>query len=239
MHLFFFLSHRYDRFKDQIDDGYLKVAVNGGFALVNPDNDEKLGDMRKRLGQYYDAYFPKWNLIDGVIPTLDQISDGLAKSDLFVYSGHGSSLQFFSSMEFEQIKHDCIMMLFGCESIAMKPSGCISEASCSAYTYFTGGCPSVLGAITIVTDVWIDLVNIILLTRWCPSKNKTHPRIGICKDEITMNRVNRILERYENKPNPNLLELLCDIRDERDINIRIRSSIVLRGLPPYNLACQK
>lgn len=213
--------------------------MKNGFALVNPDNDARLSDMRKRLSQYYDAYFPKWNLIDGVIPTLDQISNGLAKSDLFVYSGHGSSLQFFSSKEFEQMKHDCIMMLFGCESIAMKPNGSILEASCSTYTYFNSGCPAVLGAITIVTDVWIDLITIILLTRWTPSTNKTHPTIRICKDQVTMNRVNGILEKYEDKPNPNLLELLCDIRDEQGINIRIRSAIVIRGLPLYNLACLK
>lgn len=240
MHSFFFsFSFRYERFKDQIDDGYLKVTVENGFALVNPDNDEKLGDMRKRLSQYYNAYLPKWNLIDGVVPTLDEISHGLAKSDLFVYSGHGSSLQFFSSMEFEHIKHDSIMMLFGCESVAMKPKGTVCEASCSTYTYFHCGCPAVLGAITIVTDVWIDLITIILLTRWTTSKNKTHPIIDVCKDDITKDRVNRILEKYEDKPDPNLLKLLCDIRDERDINIRIRSAIVLRGLPPYNLACQK
>ncbi|XP_055322222.1 uncharacterized protein LOC129578113 [Sitodiplosis mosellana] len=236
IHLLFDL---YERFKDQIDDGYLKIKVKNGFALVNPDNDLKLADMRNRLSQYYDTYFPKWNLIDGVVPTLKQISDGLGKTDLFVYSGHGSSLQFFSSMEFEQIKHNCVMMLFGCESIAMKPHGIICEASCSAYTYFHSGCPAVLGGITIVTDIWIDLITILLLTQWTPSKHGKHPTIQTCKDESTKKRVNQILKKYDGKRNPNLLELLCNIRNEREINIRMRSAIVLRGLPPFNTVCDK
>lgn len=232
-----FFFTRYERYKDQIENGYLKMKVKNGFVLVNPDNDIKLENMYKRLSEYYNVYFPNWKFIGAAVPTLDQVSEELAKSDLFVYSGHGSSLQFFSSTEFEQINHNCLMMLFGCESIAMKARGIICEAQCSAYTYFQSGCPGVLGALTIVTDIWIDLITICLLTQWTASKHIKHPTIENCRDDVTRDYVKRILKRCDGNRNPNLLELLCDVRSETDIDIRIRSAVVYRGLPPYNTTC--
>lgn len=214
------------------------MKVTNGFALVNPDNDIKLGDMHKRLSEFYDTYFPNWKFIGAVVPTMDQITMELAKSDLFVYSGHGSSLHLLSSREFEQMNHNCLMMLFGCESIAMKARG-ICEAECSAYTYFQSGCPGVLGALTIVTDIWIDLITICLLTQWTASKHSKHPTIENCRDDGTRAYVKRILKRFNGNRNPNLLDLLCYVRNETDIDIRIRSAVVYRGLPPYNTICGK
>lgn len=213
------------------------MKVTNGFALVNPDDDIKLINMYKRLSEYYDINFPNWKFIGAMVPTLDEVSKELAKSDLFVYSGHGSSLQFFSSTEYERMNHNCLMMLFGCESIAMKARGIICEAECSAYTYFRNGCPGVLGALTIVTDIWIDLITIILLTQWSTSKNIKHPTIENCSDDATRARVKRILNRFDGKRNPNLLELLCYVRNETDIGIQIRSAVIYRGLPPYNTTC--
>lgn len=231
-------ARRYKKFKDQIDDGYLKMNLKSGFALVNPDNDAKLGDMVKRLGEYYENCFPQWQLSSCTVPTFDQISQALTKNDLFIYSGHGSSLQFFSSAEFAELKYNRIMMLFGCDSIAMKSSGTICEADCSAYTYFTSGCPGVLGANTIVTDIWIDVITIYLLTQWTAAKQAKHPIIEVSRDDVTRNLVNRILKKIKGKRNPNLLDLLCNVREEKEINIRNRSAIVYRGLPPYNTAME-
>lgn len=234
VHSIYLLFDLYERYKDQIDDGYLKVNVKEGFALINPDNDEKLGDMSKRMTKYYENHLPNWKCLNHVIPTLEQMSDGLQSSDVFVYSGHGSSLQHFPNFEFEHLKHKSIMLLFGCESIAMKAQGIICEADCPAFTYFKQGCPGVLGAITIVTDIWVDLISIYLLTQWTTSEKMKHPKIDVCRDEHTKERVGKILKKCEGKRNPNLLQLLCDIRNEDEINIRMKSAMIFRGLPPYN-----
>lgn len=239
VHSIYSLFDLYDRFKDKIDDGYLKVNIENGFCMINPDDDEKLGDMLRRMNKYYDDSFPNWKRIAKKTPTLAETVDGFANSDLFVYSGHGSSLQFFRSTEFEEMKHNCVMMLFGCESIAMKPRGAICEASCTSYTYLKAGCPGVLGSITIVTDIWVDLITILMLTQWIAPKQIKHPTIDTCSDEHSKERVRRILQNYDGKRNPNLLQVLCDVRNENGISIRMRSAMIFRGLPPYNTSLGK
>lgn len=229
----YILIDLYEKFKSRIDDGYFNVNLKNGFAVINPDNDEKLGDMSKRMAQFYDQYLPKWERIDQVMPNVDQLTNGIKNNDLFVYSGHGSSLQFVDGMEFENIKQCAIMLLFGCESIAMKPRGSICEAMSSSYIVFRSGSPGMLGALTIVTDIWIDLISILLLTQWILPKNVKHPTIDVCKDEHTKERVAKILQKVNGKRDPSLLALLADIRNESDISIRMRSAMAYRGLPPY------
>lgn len=239
IHSIYSLFDLYEKFNDQIDDGYLKLDIKNGFSLLNPCNDNKLDDMCARMNKYYDDYLPHWARLEKTEPTLDQMSKGLCESDLFVYSGHGSSLQLLSSWDFQQLKHSCIMMLFGCASIAMKPRGSICEAICSSYIYFACGCPGMLGTITIVTDTWMDLITISLLTQWIAPKQAKNPRIDVCRYETSLEHTNKILAKYDGKRNPNLLALLCDMRSDADISLGIRSAMVYRGLPPYNKSHEK
>lgn len=236
VHSIYLLFDLYERFKHQIDDGYLKINVTNGSAVINPDNDEKLGYMSQRMAKYYDDCFPEWKRIERVVPTLQQLTEALTSNNLFVYSGHGSSLQFFSNDDISNIKHSCLLLLFGCDSIAMKLRGTICECDCSSYTYFKTGCPGILGAISIVTDVWIDLITMYILTQWATEKHAKHPVVNACADEHAKERVRRILSKIKGVKNGNLLSLLCEIRNEPDISIRMRSAIVYRGLPPFNSA---
>ncbi|XP_055313035.1 uncharacterized protein LOC129574695 [Sitodiplosis mosellana] len=239
VHSIYLLFDLYERYKDQIDDGYLKMSIKNGFSMINPNNDDKLNDMCKRMTQFYDNCLPNWERIERIVPSAEKISECLSKNELFVYSGHGSSLNFFSNFELESMRHNCLMLLFGCDSIATKPSGTISEAACSSYTYFKNGCPGTLGAITIVTDVWVDLITIWILTQWIVPKQMTHPKIKVCKDARSKEHVSRILLKSEGKRNPNLLAILCDLRNETEITFGMRSAIVYRGLPPYNTLAEK
>lgn len=239
MHSIYMLFNLHERFKDQIHDGYLQVNVKNGFALINPDNDEKLQDMHKRISQFYTEYLPKWKRIELTPPKIEDIMDGLSNCDLFVYSGHGSSLHFFNTdAELNDLKHQCLVLLFGCESIAMRPRGAICEATCPSYTFYKNGCPGMLGALTIVTDIWVDLITILLMTQWITSRKMQHPVIDVCKDAVSKDRVNKILAKRDGQRNPNLLALLCDIRLESDISMRMRSAMVYRGLPPHNTALE-
>lgn len=239
VHSIYLLFDLYEKFKDQIKDGYFRVCIKNGFALINPDADEKLGDMSKRMCKYYNEYLNQWPRMERQMPTGAEITDALQNNNVFVYSGHGSALQCFTEAELNVIHHKCPMFLFGCESIAMKPRGTICEARCSSYTYFKCGCPGILGALTIVTDIWVDLISILILTQWVLPKNITHPIIDICRDDNSKERVNKILFKYKGKRNPNLLALLCDIRNEKDISERMRSAMIYRGLPIHNTAIDK
>lgn len=237
MHSIYMLFDLYERFKDKIHDGYLQVNVRNGFAMINPDNDEKLQDMYKRISQFYEKHLPKWKRFELMAPKIEDITNGLSNSDLFVYSGHGTSLQFFTTdAELNELKHQCLVLLFGCESIAMRPRGTICEATSSSYTFYKSGCPGMLGALTIVTDIWVDLITILIITQWITSRKIEHPVIDVCKDAVSKERVNKILAKRNGQRNPNLLALLCDIRSEPDLSIRMKSAMVYRGLPPYNKA---
>ncbi|XP_031640828.1 separin [Contarinia nasturtii] len=239
MHSIYFLFDLYERYKDQINDGYLKIDVKNGLAMINPNDDEKLAHMCERMSSYYKDFLPKWKRIEKEVPSPEQFTKCLTENDVFVYSGHGSSLQFFATHEFENIKQNCIMMLFGCESIAMQPRGTVCEATCQSYVYFKNGCPALLGALTIVTDVWVDLITICILTQWVVPMQEKHPTIEICKDERSKEHIRKILLKSEGKRNPNLLALLCEIRNESSISFGIRSAMVFRGLPPYNTSMEK
>lgn len=238
-HSIYMLLDLYEKHKDSIVDGYLNVDVKNGFYLLNPDCDNKLDDMCNRMRSYYVDSLPKWSHMENEIPTYQQMADTIAANNIFVYSGHGSTLQFFSSPEYSALKNSCIMFLFGCESVAMRPGGTICEADSSSYNYFKSGCPTLLGTLTLVTDIWIDLICILILNQWVVPKQIKHPRIEICKDEYSKERANRILAKYSGKRSPNLLSLLCDIRNETEIAIQMRSAIVIRGLPLHNTSAGK
>lgn len=234
VHSIYLLLDLYERFKHQIHDGYLNISIKKGFTLINPDNDQRLGNMSERMAQFYDNSLPEWQRIERVIPTLQQITDGMKMHDLFVYSGHGSSLQFFNNDEISKIKHNNVMLLFGCDSIAMKARGTVCEPYSSSYSYFNTGCPGLLGAISIVTDIWVDLITIYLLTQWVTTKQTKHPVITVCPDNHAKERVCKILSTIKGKRNGNLLAVLCEVRNEQQISIRMRSAMIYRGLPPFN-----
>lgn len=241
VHSIYMLLDLYERYQEQIQDGYLHVNVKNGFAVIDPNNDEKLNDMFQRMHDFYNEYLPNWERIERVIPNSEQLANGFKNIDLFVYSGHGSSLQYFTdpSENIQTIKHNGIMLLFGCDSIAMKPRGTVCEAACPSYSFFCTGCPGMLGSLTIVTDIWVDCISLLVLTQWVLSKNVKHPTIGVCKDKHSLERVQKILQKITNKRDPNLLAVLSYIRNEQDISIRMRSAMVYRGLPPYNTAVEK
>lgn len=97
IHLLFDL---YDRYKNQIDEGYHKINANNGFTLINPNDDEKLSVMCNWLNEYYSDCLPKWECLENIIPSMEKLSECLAKNDLLVYSRHGSCLQFLPDFEF-------------------------------------------------------------------------------------------------------------------------------------------
>lgn len=241
VHSIYMLLDLYERYQTQIHDGYLHVNVKNGFAIIDPNNDEKLNDMFQRMHQFYKEYLPKWERIERVIPSVEELTNGFKNTDLFVYSGHGSGLQCFtdSSFNIQNIKHNGVMLLFGCDSVAMKPRGTVCEAYCSSYEFFCTGCPGMLGALTIVTDIWVDLISLLVLTQWVLPKKIKHPTVDICKDKHSLERVRKILGKITNKRDPNLLAVMSYIRNEQDISVRMRSAMVYRGLPPHNTAVEK
>lgn len=238
VHSIFFLRNLYNKYKTQIQDGYLNVAITSGFSLINPDNDEKLQKMRQRLIDFYKTNLPDWKTIDNRPTTAEEFEDICTNYSIFVYSGHGSSLQLYNSMSIDHIKSNSIQFLFGCTSIGMKANGLISLATGPSHTFFKMGSPGMLGAITVVTDTWIDVVTVYILSQWIIPAVSKRIQFDVI-DTFNKDRVDEILVRIHDKKEPNLLKILCNIRNEQTISLRIRSAIVFRGLPLYSTSIKK
>lgn len=238
IHSIFFLHDLYNRYKTQIQDGYLNVAITNGFSLINPDNDEKLQKMRGRLSEFYKSNLPDWKTIDNRTMTAEEFEDVCTNYSIFVYSGHGSSLHLYNTMSIDHIKSNSIQFLFGCTSIGMKANGLISMATGPSNTFFKIGSPGMLGAITVVTDTWIDVVTVYILSQWIIPVLSKQILFDVT-DTFTKDRVDEILVRIHDKKEPNLLKILCNIRNEQAISLRIKSAIVFRGLPVYSTSIKK
>lgn len=230
------LLHSYELYKDKIDDGYVKLEILNGSALINPGSDGTLQNMSKRMNNFYKKWRPDFHVISDQIPTQQQIHELIQNYDVYVYSGHGSGLQFFDASDDIKIKSKSVLFLFGCESLALKMRGLVSEAFGSPHVYYTIDCPGMLGAHTIITDTYADLVTLKVLMQWIPTNydrtevifNEIGPKYCTKKwitDSITITE-------------PSLLTILCKIRDDNAFTIRMRSALVFRGLPIYNLLAE-
>lgn len=231
----YLLLHLYNLYKDQIKDGYLRYKVTRGAAILNPDNDSKLDDMVKRIDDFYKKWRPDWRRIVSRKPTNDELNSMYKDYDVLVYSGHGSGLQMFKSTDEIKLKTKSVLMLMGCESIALKYRGLVSEAYGPPYVYFTTECPVLIGANTLISDLWSDTITFIVLMQWIPSEYNELPHIDKVSDQSTSKRVEKILkDAHANRPNPNLLSIISKIRQYAELSVRMQSAIIYRGLPIYN-----
>lgn len=142
----------YDDYKNDISDGYLKVRVDTGNALINPGVDTKLGDMEKRITDFVSKWAPHWNRTVAGTPDPSIINELYASADVFFYAGHGSSLQF--AADIGNMKTKSILLLFGCESNAIKLQGLSAEPTSPHLTLHNSKCPAVFGGNSIISDLW-------------------------------------------------------------------------------------
>lgn len=231
----YLLLHLYKLYKDQIKDGYLRYEVTRGAAIMNPDNDIKLANMVQRVEAFYKKWRPDWYRIDSRKPSNAELNSLYKDHDVFVYSGHGSGLQMFRSTDEIKLKTKSVLMLMGCESIKLQHRGLVSEAYGSPYVYFTTDCPVLIGANTLITDIWSDTLTIIMLMQWIPSDYNEVPHFIEVSDQSTRKRVEQMLkDAHANGSNPNLLSIISNIRQHAQLSVRMQSAIIYRGLPIYN-----
>lgn len=222
-------------YRDQISDGYLRVAVKTGNALINPSSDSNLSTMVKRMGDFLRYWVPHWHLIEQTTPSEAEMKQLLSTADVYSYSGHSSSIQYVFYDQLKRLKTKSIFLLFGCEAVAVSLNGGHSEA-CQPHMYLHAAkCPTIVGPTTVVTDLWIDVISIYLLSLWIPSNKTaiwTPSHIG--NNESMIQRVHKILDTLKGSHEPSLLAILAKIRLEPLINIRTKAVMVCRGLPTLN-----
>lgn len=227
----------YDDYKSDISDGYLKIRVKTGNALINPGVDTKLGDMQQRMKDFVSKWVPHWEKTVGGTPDPSAINQLYASADVFFYAGHGSSLQFANATELGKLKTKAIMLLFGCESNAIKLHGYVTEPTASHLTLHNSKCPAIYGGNTIVSDVWSDMWSISLLTYWIPSK-QSRPFKPILVGEEYQKIFHPIQKKLGTKTEPSILRIAAELRQLSGIILRMRAAFIYRGLPMYNILAE-
>lgn len=221
----------YAKYKQQISDGYLKLDISSGNILINPDDDEKLAKMKYRMDKFYASWLPSWKRIVGKKPNDQEMQELLSNGDVFIYSGHGSSLQFIQEKKFLSTN---VMLIFGCESNAMKQRGIVNDSSSPPFVFYSMKCPSSLGALSIITDVWTDVITVMVVSQWINSPQTVYVEMDTRNDLHNSEQIANALKKYKDKKEPSLPAIIAQVRNETVLSLRMSSAFILRGLPVYN-----
>lgn len=231
------LFDMYDEYKSNISDGYLKVRVATGTAVINPDKDEKLNSMEERIDNFISLWLPKWDRTVGGAFDAARMNELYATGDAFFYAGHGSSLQFVDATAIDSIKTKSILFLFGCESNAIKLQGLVAEPTSAHLRLCNSKCPAICGANYVITDSWTDMISIGIMSSWIPSKKSQFKKPILMSKEI-QDIFEPLLSQTRQRPEPSVLRIMAEIRELSGIILRMRAAFIYRGLPMYNILAE-
>lgn len=227
----------YDDYKNDISDGYLKIRAKTGNALINPGVDTKLADMEKRITDFVSKWTPDWKQTVGDTPVPSFVNELYASADVFFYAGHGPSLQFADINGLVNVKTKTIMLLFGCESNAIKLHGPLAGPTSTHLTLHNCKCPAIYGANSIISDIWSDMWSITLLRYWIPStQSRSFKPILIGDDHQKL--FLPVQQKFDNKTEPSILRIAAEIRQLPGLLLRMKAAFVYRGFPMYNILAE-
>uniref|UniRef100_A0A8D8IHH0 separase n=1 Tax=Culex pipiens TaxID=7175 RepID=A0A8D8IHH0_CULPI len=221
--------------KANIRNGYLHISVTNCHNIINPD--KSLTKMSARLQTFYKEWYPHFKLIVDQPPTNAQFSSILHEADVMIYNGHGSGLQFIDGETI--LRHDIksLVFLFGCDSVRLAANGLFSEMNGSHLYYNTAKCPTVVGALWVLTDFYTDYYSILLVGAWIPTENPKLQNHNVLELDPNAFKNGKLIfgsllpqDSYDG----NLLKLMAQFRWHKWLPKRITCAMVCRGLPVIN-----
>ena len=78
--------------------------------------------METRISGFFQYWLPSWKTQTGTC-NAEQFKEMVTKSDVFVYCGHGTGLQFVQGDELQNMNIKSVVFLFGCGSVALTGTG--------------------------------------------------------------------------------------------------------------------
>jgi tetratricopeptide (TPR) repeat protein len=146
------------------------------FYIINPSKD--LQTSQEMLHPFVQAN-PSWNGLIGEKPSPGDYMKALEESNLLIYAGHNSGMQYLNgeSAELRKVRHKaggCAVWMMGCASAKVTehsdfdPSGMV-------LTYLMSGSPSVVGNLWAVTTRDLDKATVSML-QWL--KNDSHGSVS-------------------------------------------------------------
>uniref|UniRef100_A0A182M7X7 Separase n=1 Tax=Anopheles culicifacies TaxID=139723 RepID=A0A182M7X7_9DIPT len=172
------LSELYRTHAKRIKDGYLKISAKQCYTIINPDKN--LEKMSARLQMFYKEWYPDFELLIDKAPEESEFSEMLHSSDVLIYNGHGSGLQFMNGETLLQRDINCVTFLFGCDSVRLHSNGLFTEMTGTHMYYNAAHCPTVIGALWVLTDLFTDIYSMLLVGNWIPSTNPIYSKHNIC-----------------------------------------------------------
>lgn len=99
----------------------VKNTKEFGTFIVNPARN--LDKMEKRMKLFFDYWLPHWEGNYGTVPDKTIFENILVNKDVLMYSGHGSGIQYLPGERIERLRVRSIVLLFGCSSVKLYPTG--------------------------------------------------------------------------------------------------------------------
>ncbi|XP_049284936.1 separin isoform X2 [Anopheles funestus] len=236
------LSELYRQHATRIKNGYFTLAAKECYTIINPDNN--LDKMSARLQMFYKEWYPEFELLIDQAPKENEFSEVLNKSDVLIYNGHGSGMQFMNGETLLQRDINCVTFLFGCDSVRLHSNGLFTEMTGTHMYYNAAHCPTVIGALWVLTDLFTDLYSMLLVGNWIPTTNSVYAKHNISfLDTAAFKAGKWLFKKSSSSTKPfvgkhsNLLRLMGDCRMFHYLPQRIRCAFVCRGLPVINEAC--
>lgn len=184
------LKRLFERYRDSMENGYIKCPTVNCQAIVNPDGS--LAAMENRMKNFFNYWLPSWKLTCNQKSSTEEFSDTLSQSDIVVYCGHGSGLQMSCIDNVYNLKTKAVVFIFGCGSVALSSSGLNSELTGSHIYYHAGYSPVIVGFLWTVTDFHTDFSATKILSAWCKSvTSKAHWQ---CVDHATWKKTGNLSE---------------------------------------------
>uniref|UniRef100_A0A182VWF2 separase n=1 Tax=Anopheles minimus TaxID=112268 RepID=A0A182VWF2_9DIPT len=236
------LSELFRTHAKQIKGGYFTLSAKQCCTIINPDKN--LDKMSARLQMFYKAWYPNFELLIDKAPEESEFRRILQSSNVLIYNGHGSGLQFMNGETLLQHDINCVTFLFGCDSVRLHSNGLFTEMVGTHMYYNAAHCPTVIGALWVLTDLFTDIYSMLLVGNWIPSTNPIYTKHNISSlDTVAFKagkwqfkNISTTTKSFIGK-HPNLLRLMGDCRMFYHLPQRIRCALVCRGLPVINEAC--
>uniref|UniRef100_A0A1B0AGA0 separase n=1 Tax=Glossina pallidipes TaxID=7398 RepID=A0A1B0AGA0_GLOPL len=131
----------------------------------NMEHDKNLSKMELRMSTFFDYWLPHWKKIVARKPTNDEFFKDLLTRSCYVYTGHGSGLQYINGRNIAKHVLRSVVFLFGCDSCRLHTTGLYSELI-GAHLYYQAAIPAIIGTIMPGLDANMDRVATEILSRW-------------------------------------------------------------------------
>lgn len=223
--------------RDKIKNGYLRVPALKCHSIINPDNN--LAKMSVRLQAFYKEWYQDFKLTIDSPPTDSEFGTILRETDVMIYNGHGTGLQFIDGETILQQDIKSLIFLFGCDSVRLFASGLFRDMAGSHLYYNIAKCPTVVGALWALTDYFTDYYSILLVGQWIPTQNpkfREHSVFDLDSSAFKHGTLQITKKTQSKLGDENLLALMAQFRRRNWLPKRIRCAMVCRGLPVINSA---